>query len=445
MTRMDSSTFLAAFRQHFPDLVGRPILVAVSGGADSVALLCLVHGAAEALGCRAFAAHVHHHARGADADADAASCAELCAGLGVPFAVEHLAPGRPRGASREAWWRGERYRVLEEARRRLDCAAVATAHTRDDQAETVLLKLLRGAGPRGVAGIRRRAGSVIRPLLDVTRAELRAYLVGRDTPWREDATNADPAAPRAWVRSELLPRLEARFPGSTAHLGAFASALAGDEELLGGLLREQAEWPEVGRAVPLVALVGLAQPLRRRWMLELAARLPLAEPPSRRQLEAVEAMLAGRDPAAVDLGRRWVLRREAGAVRLCPPPLAPFPPRAAGVPSVVALPGGFVGRIAAPGGDDAPHRAILAARAVSAPLAWRSVLPGERFGAARRPVKRLLAGAGIPVEWRSAWPVLLAGDTMVWLPAVGVVQGWEGGPAEGVVAELEEPWRRHMR
>ena len=445
MTRMKTDGFCAAFRRHFADLIGDSILVAVSGGADSVALLCLMHDGAARLRCRVFAAHVHHHLRGADADSDAEYCAELCGRLGIPLTVEHLEPERPRGTSPEAWWRHERYRALEEVRRRQGCAAIATAHTGDDQAETVLLKLLRGAGPRGVAGIRRRSGTVIRPLLDVPRAALRDYLTGRGVGWREDLTNSDLAFPRARIRNEILPVLDRSFPGSSGQLAAFAATLGADDELLSALLREQGVWPEVAQPVPLALVARLPEPLRWRWTLELAARLPLAEPPSRQQLSQVESLLAGESPAAVDLGRRWVLRRRNGALHLCPPPIPPFASRPIEPASQTELPGGFVGRVGVPGQGEAAHRARLHSRVGVMRLAWRSVAAGERFGTRPRPVSRLLAAAGIPREWRRAWPVLVADDTMIWIPAVGVVQGWEGDGAEGVVAELEEPWRRRVR
>ena len=376
---MTPAEFSAAFRQHFPDVVGKPVLVALSGGADSVALLCLLHESLPEIGCPVHAAHVHHHLRGAEADADAAYCGQLCERLAVSLVVEHLDPTRPRGSSPEAWWRHERYRVLEGVRQRLECAALATAHTRDDQAETVLLKLLRGAGPRGVAGVRRRNGTTVRPLLDSRREELREFLSARGVEWREDASNADPALPRAWVRSRLAPLLSEAFPGSAAHLADFAAALAEDDALLGALLAERGVWPEVGGTVPVERVAALPLALLRRWVLELASRLPLAEPPSRRQLEAVNRMIAGGSPAAVDLGRRWVLRRRRGVLVLCPPPLRGFGARPAAVPSRVELPGGFVASLGMPG-RGAPHRARLHRRLTGAPVVWRSVKPGERFG-----------------------------------------------------------------
>jgi len=437
--------FSAAFRRHFPELLGQPILAALSGGADSVALLCLLRACREDLGCSVRAAHVHHHLRGADADGDAAYCAELCERLGVPLAVEHLDPARPRGSSPEAWWRHERYRVLEGVRVASGCTALATAHTRDDQAETVLLKLLRGAGPRGVAGVRRRLGPVVRPLLDCGREELRVWLSAGGVGWREDATNADPAQPRSWIRTRLIPMIAGTYPNAVTHLAEFAAALAEDDVLVGRMLQDRGVWPSVGEALTVEQVAELPPPLRRRWVLELASRLPLAEPPSRKQLDAVGRMLTGGSPAAVDLGRRWVLRRRRGALILSPPPILPFPPHPVGVPSRVELPGGFVARVGTTAPSGASYRATLHPRVATLPLAWRAVVAGERFGGSAKPVARALARADVPAEWRGAWPALEAGGTMVWLPAVGVAEGWMGDDATGVVAELEEPWGRHVR
>ena len=440
---MTLNSFTADFRRDFPDLLGRPILVALSGGADSVALLCLLREAASDLGCDFRAAHVHHHQRGVDADGDAEYCRQLGERLGISVAVEHLAPVRPRGTSPEAWWRRERYRTLESARIRLCCAAVATAHTLDDQAETVLMKLLRGSGPRGVAGVRRRTGLVVRPLLDVPRAALREYLRNRQIPWREDATNADPSYPRARMRHEVLPAIVAAFPRGVAHISTFAADLAADEVFLANLLEERGVWPQVRRPVPAALVTALPEPLRRRWVLELAGRLPLSEPPSRHQIEQVSAMLATGKPAAVDLGHHWVLRRREEALLLSPPPVSAFGPRAAAVPSRVDLPGGFVGALGSSASSGGQHTARLHSRVASQALAWRSATPGERFEGAS--VMRRLAAAGVPAEWRRAWPVLDAGGTMVWVPGVGIAEGWSEDGADGVVVELEEPWGHHDR
>ncbi|HPC83364.1 MAG TPA: tRNA lysidine(34) synthetase TilS [Thermoanaerobaculaceae bacterium] len=444
---MDVSDFPSAFRRSFPDLVGQPVLVALSGGADSVALLHLLRRAHPDLGCPVAAVHVNHHAR-PEADDDEGFCRELCRELGVALEVHHLLEPCPRGRSREAWWREQRYERLEAARRSLGCAATATAHTRDDQAETVLLKLLRGSGPRGVAGIRRRCGTLVRPLLELGRAQLRGWLREIGGSWREDPGNADPAQPRAWLRLVGLPALEARFAGSTRHLSAFARALADDDEALSSLAAALPRL-EIGQPVARQALASVQPAVQRRWLLALAAELPLAEPPDRTQVEAFEALLAAGVPAAVDLGRRWVLRRRGERLVLCPPPLAPFPPLPASLPSRIDLAGYpclALGRAVATA-ERVVHTAWLAARLASAEVRWRPLAPGETVAwpHARGRIGRLLGEAGVPAEWRRAWPVLEADGRMIWIPGVGTAPGWAGEPGQGIVATVEEPWKRHVR
>jgi tRNA(Ile)-lysidine synthase len=434
-------TFSRTFAAAFPDVAGRPVLVALSGGSDSVALLHLLVATRERTGCGVHAAHVHHHLRGAEADGDAAFCQTLCGSLAVPLAVLHLDPAPPRGASPEAWWRSERYRLLEAARERAGCAATATAHTLDDQAETVLLKLLRGAGVRGVAGIRPRRGAVIRPLLGARREELRAWLRERGASWREDTSNLAADRPRAHVRHLLLPALAAAYPRVAEHLGAFAAMLAEDDVFLSRAMAAAAARPAVGRPVERTPVAALPPALRRRWVLALADGLPLAEPPSRAQLTAAEQVILGGSPAAIDLGRRWVLRRRGGMVHLSPPPLPPFAPVAATLPSTTVLPGGFVARIGESGGGAATFAAVVSRRAAAGRLAWRPAAPGERWpGPGGRRLATLLAAAGVPAEWRRAWPLLEAGGTILWVPAVNVrPEPHEPGVHE-IGLELEVPW-----
>ncbi|MGE5234902.1 MAG: tRNA lysidine(34) synthetase TilS [Acidobacteriota bacterium] len=440
---MIAADFVRAFRAEFPDLLGRSIAVALSGGADSVALLHLLHGARGEVACAVSAVHVNHHLRGGDADEDAAFCRELCRRMGIPLDVKDLTePTVPRGVSPEAWWRRQRYLLLEEGRQASGAAAVATAHTADDQAETVLLKLLRGAGPRGVAGVRRRQGYVVRPLLDFGREALRDLLRTAGVDWREDVTNASRERPRGWIRHVVLPVLREGAPRAVEHLAGFATMLAEDDEVLAGLIGGEELALAVGRPVSLTVVRELPTPLRRRWVLALAAALPLDESPSQRQLASVESLVTGGPPAAVDLGRRWVLRRRGRYLHLSPPPCAPFPAVAADVPSLLALPGGFRVRLGAQG-RGLRHRGELAAAIASSSPAWRSLRPGERL--AGTSITESLARSGVPPEWRRAWPVLEAGGTMVWVPGCGVVEGWEGDPTSMVVAEMEEPWKRPAR
>ena len=235
---------LETIRRHQLARPGERVLVALSGGADSVALLFLLRELEAAGHLRvAGAAHLNHQLRGADADADEAFCAALAGRLGVPFASERIdvaALARAEKRSIEDAGRTARYGFLERAAGALGADAIAVAHTKDDQAETFLLRLLRGAGTRGLAAIHPRVRLptvapparrwVIRPLLGIERAALREYLAARGEAFREDASNADVAVPRNRVRHELLPLLEARFSPRVTDVLARAAALARDDE-----------------------------------------------------------------------------------------------------------------------------------------------------------------------------------------------------------------------
>lgn len=190
------------------------VAVAVSGGSDSVALLCLLAelGRAGHL-IVAGVVHYNHQLRQA-ADLDEAFCAELARRLGVPFAAgrdDVAALAATEGRSIEDAARTARHAFFAEAAIGLSADVVALGHTRDDQAETFLLRMLRGAGARGLAGMHPKNGLVIRPLLDCRRAELQHYLVAAGIEYRTDETNVDVGIPRNRVRAELIPQLEQRF------------------------------------------------------------------------------------------------------------------------------------------------------------------------------------------------------------------------------------------
>jgi tRNA(Ile)-lysidine synthase len=214
--------------------LGARIVVALSGGGDSVALLWLLHdlhlrGAVVLAG----AAQLNHGLRGSDAEEDEAFCREIAARAGVPFVSERAdVAARAREAKRsvEDTARAVRYAFFERAADALGAELVATAHTLDDQAETVLLRILRGAGTRGLRGIHPRAGRVVRPLLDCRRAELREYLAARGETFREDATNADVGIPRNRVRHQLIPFLQERFRASVVPILAREAELAARDE-----------------------------------------------------------------------------------------------------------------------------------------------------------------------------------------------------------------------
>jgi tRNA(Ile)-lysidine synthase len=289
------------------------VVCALSGGSDSVALLLLLHDLHRAgdlaLDC---AAHLHHEIRGSEAEADQQFCRDLCERLNVPFLTNHVdvpaAAARDR-VSIEVAARRARKAFLADVRTARDADLVATAHTENDQAETVLLRIVRGAGGRGLSGIAPRRDNVVRPLLEVTRDELRAELTARGQAWREDATNADVAIPRNRVRHELLPYLERHFnPAAIRALARLADVTRADESWADALVEATA--PEAistqdgAVSLNVSRLKGSPEALARR----LARRaLELANPGRGCTVEEVDLVLAvvhGERPAAEISGLR---------------------------------------------------------------------------------------------------------------------------------------------
>jgi tRNA(Ile)-lysidine synthase len=291
---------VAALQLEVPPDVTAPVVVGCSGGADSLALLALaVDG-----GLAPIAVHVDHGLR-AGSDREAGNVAHAAARLGAGFDARRVtvAPG----PNLEARARDVRYDALEAARVEHGATAVLVAHTADDQAETVVLNLLRGSGSAGLAGMPTRRGRVVRPLLGARRADVRAECARRQlTPW-EDPSNDDLAFRRNWIRHEVLPLLE-RGAGRdlTPLLTRQADVLRAESDFLDALAR--AAWPGEGgaRARDLAAL---PDPLARR-----AVRCWLGPPPP--ALDEVDAVLAVArgERRAVDLAGGRRVHRSAGVL-----------------------------------------------------------------------------------------------------------------------------------
>src|SRR5262245_19480690 len=189
---------------------GSTLLVAVSGGADSTALLVALASVAREFSLTLRAAHLHHGLRGADADGDLAHVRALCGRLAVPLKAARwdcAARMRRRGTSGEAGLRALRREFLLTAMRRAGATAIATAHTADDQLETPRLRLSRGSGLTGLAGMRARHGVWLKPLLLATRADVERDLAQHGLSWCEDASNASPAFTRNRIRHAVIPAL----------------------------------------------------------------------------------------------------------------------------------------------------------------------------------------------------------------------------------------------
>jgi tRNA(Ile)-lysidine synthase len=306
------------------------VLVGVSGGPDSVALLIGLAELRAELKLELFAAHIHHGWRGIEADADAEFAAELGRRFSIPTDVFHITPERKAahaGKSVEEAARDARYELLTEAATRTGCTAIAVGHTADDQVETVLHHILRGTGLAGLAGMpaeRRLTESIclVRPLLAVTRSDILQFLVERNQPYRTDATNAESALTRNRLRIELLPLLRSQFnPQVDAALLRLAQQAAEAtttlnslaEQILADVLldetetvcridaRKLAQQPE-----PLIR-----QTLRQLWIRRNWPRQEMGQ----REWQRLTQLVMG--PGAIDLPGGVSARRESGPLVLC--------------------------------------------------------------------------------------------------------------------------------
>ncbi len=277
------------------------VLAAVSGGADSMCLLHLLLQLAPEYGFTLAVAHYHHGLRGEEADQDAAFVRTHSRALGLPFYTEQgdvRAHAAAHGLGIEEAARQLRYGFLEVTAEAIQTATglpcwIATAHNANDNAETLLLHLVRGTGLQGLTGIPPRRGRLLRPLLPCTRAEIQTWNQQHGIPFVEDSTNADPTYSRNYLRHRVLPLLEVLNPNLVQSMNHTAQSLTADHSLLEEQTASalQACHVEGGTlSVPLSTLTDLPQPLRARAVQQLYARLCPGEILSRSHREAVLAL-----------------------------------------------------------------------------------------------------------------------------------------------------------
>ena len=283
------------------------VVVACSGGADSGALLLTLARLAPQWSLSLIAASVDHGLR-ADAAADVAVAAAQAERLGVPFYALTAQVGRHgslQAAAREA-----RYAALHALATQHGASVIAVGHTQDDQAETVLARILRGGSVRGIGGIApRRADGVIRPLLDCTRADVRALVRAEGLPFVDDPSNDDRRFLRATLRAEIVPALRDIDPRVVAHLASLADdARAADRALRGGAMRLLTR---AGRDAPAIALLKPADPALRHRALARWSSATTGSACSRAHLEALDRLVqTGRGEVRLVAG--WVVRVSEG-------------------------------------------------------------------------------------------------------------------------------------
>jgi tRNA(Ile)-lysidine synthase len=429
---------------------GAPVVAMVSGGADSVALLRWLAGGGSA-GSPLSVLHLDHLLRGDASDGDAAFVVALCESLRVPCrVVRYDVAGYAAGAglNLEDAGRRVRYRFADEeldarcANAGVDPALgrIATAHTLDDRAETLVMRLAQGTGLSGLVSPPYRRGRVVRPLLDCSRTQVVAYLTGLGQPWREDATNLDTTRLRARVRADVVPMLREINPRFDESLARTLAVLADEDDLLDGMAAVAETDHVTGRGDELRidrAAAGLPRPLLRRMVRRaLFTAFPEA---SRMEFEHLEAVCdgAGREGFSRDLpgGLRafdeygtLIISREAGTV-------APLAPSLLTVPGMLDLgdAGSLTAEPAGPDGiDPDPWSALIDESAVREGLVVDSVRPGDRMRPlgmdGSRKLQDVLTDAKVPARQRPLVPVVRDGERIVWVAGVRMSEEYRVGP-----------------
>lgn len=316
---------------------GERVICAVSGGADSMAMLWCLYSAQEELGIRVSAAHFNHCLRADESDRDEAFVAQFCQAHGIPLTVDRAdvaVYAAQSGKSLEEAAREKRYAFLQS----LSCDKIATAHTADDNAETVLLHLMRGSGLRGLCGIPPKRGKIVRPLLCVDRETILSYLKAEKLSWCEDSSNALDAYRRNRLRHHVMPLLKQEDAGISAKLLRQSALLREEDALLdemaAKLLQHPEQAPNLWQIAPIVSAPGALQ----KRALRLIVRQYLPKDVSMKHIEALRALLRSDCPSAqISLPCGLTARRCYDAIEITGQGTLSLPDTTLNIPGITVL------------------------------------------------------------------------------------------------------------
>lgn len=415
---------------------GARVLCAVSGGVDSMYLL---HRMTELAAQRGFAvgcAHFNHGLRGAESDRDEAFVRAQCEKLGVPFYAGRGDVSSVRGMGTEAAARELRYAFLTRCAAEHGYDWIATAHTADDNAETLLLNLARGCGLRGLTGIPPQRGRLLRPMLDTTRTQAEAYLTAHAIPHVEDSTNAADAYARNRVRHHAVPALESVNAAFVQHAADTAALLREDERFLSDLAADFLAGQTVSDGIPTAKLLALPRPVRVRVLQQAVGREL-----SRRHLLALERLCSGEGLGYADVPGLRVTREQGrlffGAQAL--PPLGTHTLRPGETTEIPEL--GL--RITV--GEPEPFREIHSAfttfcfksAIIHDKLSVTPRRPGDRIRLAGRGctkrVSDLFAERGLTQSARDRVPIIRAAETPAAIAGFGIAEQWAAVPDQTMI------------
>ncbi|MCL6535383.1 MAG: tRNA lysidine(34) synthetase TilS [Armatimonadetes bacterium] len=419
---------------------GGTVIVGYSGGADSTALLHLLTRLQGAFNLRIHAAHLHHGMR-PEADDDVRVCASVCAQLGVPLHVERVdvpALAQAERLSLEEAGRNARYAFFERLAHELNAVAVALAHTRDDQIETILINLLRGTGPRGLCGMPYKRDRIIRPLLDATREQTHQYCAAQGLPTVFDRTNLDPHQLRRRVRMELIPLLRDLSPAFDRHLLRLADILENEEAWweyevhslmeCGSVASADAEAKLQHSKIRREFFTRLHPAMQRRVLREwLRAHLGTLRLPPYEILEGIRRAALDGKRTSWQLSDTLRLTTDETALTLHAKPPAPEPyeyPVELETPILIPQAGAWLEarllNAPPPSLETTPDCAYLDADAVQGQLIVRNARRGDRFQPLGMPAPKKLSDIfvdrKVPRAERGRLPLLCDAAGILWAP-----------------------------
>lgn len=395
--------------------VGSPrrLLIGLSGGKDSMALTLALLTLRERLGLELTAAHVHHGLR-ENADADEAFVRAFCEAQGLRLLVAHVSV--PLHGSMEAAAREARYEAFHQLKKETGAELLVLGHHLNDQAETVLMRLLRGSGSIGLQGMLECAHGVWRPLLKLTGADIRCALEAAHQPWREDESNQDTRFLRNALRLSAMPLLERLVPGAASGLARSADILASENAWWESFV---ADWQAEHASTEAPCLFLMADACR---MLPLAARRRVLRglcaaarlEPEFQHIERLDALLSGPPIAWESLPGGMRAFRSRRRLHLVPPGVEPLP----------------LGRFFVRPGPAPlkPKKALSQAvdldKIQGATLRYRQ--PGDYFvpiqAGGGKPLSEYLIDQGVDRPFRDHWPVLARGSELLWLPGISLAK-----------------------
>lgn len=405
---------------------GRRLLIALSGGADSVALAAMLSSARREYDLTLCAAHLDHGIRPESAD-DADFCRELCEKLDIPFFTRRVdvpAEAERRRVGLETLAREMRYDWLRQCLRDTRSDYIALAHHMDDQAETVLMHLGRGTGPEGIGGMREFSGDLYRPLLQFRKSELMEYLSTHGLSWREDFTNRIADNPRNALRAHVIPELEKSYPQFVRAASRYAMSAQIESDYLDALTRDFLSNHRGGNG--LCAWLELSDPPPRAILRRAIRAMCPAKDLGWDGLNAVEA-LCGQAKGKTDVDGEWFAERTGHRLYFVPKAFKPIEPRALLLNGETAFPP--MGSITAtpcppvPIRDD-PRRQVLNAAALQGAIV-RTRREGDRIrplGGGDKLLSDYFIDKKLDRPLRDSVPLVAVGSRVHWVCGLGISQ-----------------------